>query len=286
MSKNMIWITGADGHVGTALHKVLPEHGYHVLCTNKEDVDVTDMDAVRLYAEMNRPTVIINCAALTNPSECEANPEEAYKVNAIGARNLSIAARKCGAKMVQISTDDVFDGLSDKPYNEFDVTNPRTVYGKSKCAGEGYVKEFTQRHFIIRSTWVYGEGYNFVNKFIEETKNKGEVTVASDQFGSPTSAEELAKFILHIMTTGEYGTYHATCKGVCSRFELAEKIAEILGRDVKIHPVPSKDNEFSSFRPAYGVLDNFIMSIVDVYDFADWESALAKYLGGIKESGK
>lgn len=140
--------------------------------------------------------------------------------------------------------------------------------------------------FHIRSTWVYGEGYNFVNKFIEETKNKGEVTVASDQFGSPTSAEELAKFILHIMTTGEYGTYHATCKGVCSRFELAEKIAEILGRDVKIHPVPSKDNEFSSFRPAYGVLDNFIMSIVDVYDFADWESALAKYLGGIKESGK
>lgn len=188
--------------------------------------------------------------------------------------------------MVQISTNDVFDGLSDKPYNEFDVTNPRTVYGKSKCAGEGYVKEFTQRHFIIRSTWVYGEGYNFVNKFIEETKNKSEVTVASDQFGSPTSAEELAKFILHIMTTGEYGTYHATCKGVCSRFELAEKIAEILGRDVKIHPVPSKDNEFSSFRPAYGVLDNFIMSIVDVYDFADWESALAKYLGGIKESGK
>lgn len=88
------------------------------------------------------------------------------------------------------------------------------------------------------------------------------------------------------MTTGEYGTYHATCNGVCSRFELAEKIAEILGRDVKIHPVPSKDNEFSSFRPAYGVLDNFIMSIVDVYDFADWESALAKYLGGIKESGK
>ena len=104
MSKNMIWITGADGHVGTALHKVLPEHGYHVLCTNKEDVDVTDMDAVRLYAEMNRPTVIINCAALTNPSECEANPEEAYKVNAIGARNLATAAERLGAKLVQMST--------------------------------------------------------------------------------------------------------------------------------------------------------------------------------------
>lgn len=98
MSKNMIWITGADGHVGTALHKVLPEHGYHVLCTNKEDVDVTDMDAVRLYAEMNRPTVIINCAALTNPSECEANPEEAYKVNAIGARNLATCGRTSGCQ--------------------------------------------------------------------------------------------------------------------------------------------------------------------------------------------
>ena len=116
MSKNMIWITGADGHVGTALHKVLPEHGYHVLCTNKEDVDVTDMDAVRLYAEMNRPTVIINCAALTNPSECEANPEEAYKVNAIGARNLATAAERLGAKLVQMSTDDVFDKESHIPY--------------------------------------------------------------------------------------------------------------------------------------------------------------------------
>ena len=281
-----IWICGAKGQIGQAINEIIDKLEFKVLDTDIDDLDITDTDEVLRFGEMNRPDIIINCAGLTNIEECENDISKAYKVNALGARNLSIIARKLEAKLVHISTDDVFDGLSDKPYNEFDVTNPRTVYGKSKCAGEGYVKEFTQRHFIIRSTWVYGEGYNFVNKFIEETKNKGEVTVASDQFGSPTSAEELAKFILHIMTTGEYGTYHATCKGVCSRFELAEKIAEILGRDVKIHPVPSKDNEFSSFRPAYGVLDNFIMSIVDVYDFADWESALAKYLGGIKESGK
>ena len=281
-----IWICGAKGQIGQAINEIIDKLEFKVLDTDIDDLDITDTDEVLRFGEMNRPDIIINCAGLTNIEECENDISKAYKVNALGARNLSIIARKLEAKLVHISTDDVFDGLSDKPYNEFDVTNPRTVYGKSKCAGEGYVKEFTQRHFIIRSTWVYGEGYNFVNKFIEETKNKGEVTVASDQFGSPTSAEELAKFILHIMTTGEYGTYHATCKGVCSRFELAEKIAEILGRDAKIHPVPSKDNEFSSFRPAYGVLDNFIMSIVDVYDFADWESALAKYLGGIKESGK
>ena len=189
MSKNMIWITGADGHVGTALHKVLPEHGYHVLCTNKEDVDVTDMDAVRLYAEMNRPTVIINCAALTNPSECEANPEEAYKVNAIGARNLATAAERLGAKLVQMSTDDVFDGDSEVPYNEFDNPVPRSIYGKSKLAGERMVSSLCTRHIIIRSSWVYGTGADFVHEFLEAD---GRIEVASDECAVPTSAKELA----------------------------------------------------------------------------------------------
>ena len=204
-----VWLSGANSQIGKAINDIFCPTDLELFNTDKEEVDVTDLKAVMNFAQVSRPDIIINCSAITDINLCEKEPKLAFGVNAIGARNLSIAARKCGAKMVQISTDDVFDGLSDKPYNEFDVTNPRTVYGKSKCAGEGYVKEFTQRHFIIRSTWVYGEGYNFVNKFIEETKNKSEVTVASDQFGSPTSAEELAKFILHIMTTGEYGTYHA-----------------------------------------------------------------------------
>ena len=116
------------------------------------------------FGEINRTEVIINCAALTEVELCEKEPEHAFRVNALGARYLSIVARKTGAKMVQLSTDDVFDGLGKKPYTELDDTNPITVYGKSKLAGEKYVKEFTHKHFIIRSNWVYGTGNNFVNK--------------------------------------------------------------------------------------------------------------------------
>lgn len=274
-----VWLSGANSQIGQAINEIFCPTDFELLNTDIDEVDVTDLKAVMRYTQVSRPDVIINCSAITNINLCEENPKLAFGVNAIGARNLSIAAKKNDAKLIQISTDDVFDGLSDKPYNEFDVTNPRTVYGKSKLAGEGYVKEFTYKHFIIRSTWVYGNGYNFVNNFIKQTKEEKEISVATDQYGSPTSAKELAKFILHIMSTNEYGTYHATCKGTCSRFELAKKIVDTLGLDVKLSPISTKDDEERySFRPAYGVLDNFIMSIVDVYDFATWEDALTDYL--------
>lgn len=281
-----VWLSGADGQIGKAIREIYRPTDFELLNTDKDEVDITDIEEVMKFVQISRPDIIINCSGITDIDLCEKNPRLAFGVNAIGARNLSIAARKSGAKLVQISTDDVFDGLSDRPYNEFDVVNPRTVYGKSKSAGEGYVKEFTQRHFIVRSTWVYGKGYNFVNRFINETENNNSIDVASDQFGSPTSAIELAKFILHIMNTNEYGTYHATCKGVCSRFELASEISKILGINVNIKPVPSSDSEFSSVRPAYAVLDNFIMSIVDVYDFPDWKYALNEYLRGVNLNGK
>lgn len=274
-----VWLSGANSQIGQAINDIFCPTDFELLNTDIDEVDVTNLEEVMRYTQVSRPDVIINCSAITNINLCEENPRLAFGVNALGARNLSIAARKNDAKIIQISTDDVFDGLNNEPYNEFDFTNPRTVYGKSKLAGEGYVKEFTYKHFIIRSTWVYGNGYNFVNNFIEQAKKESEIAVANDQYGSPTSAEELAKFILHIMTTNEYGTYHATCKGICSRFELAQKIAQELDLKVKLLPISTKDDEMHyAFRPAYGVLDNFIMSIIDVYDFEKWENALIKYL--------
>ena len=138
-----------------------------------------------ISVQSTAPDVIINCTGITDTDECEANPEHAYRVNALGARNLSIVARKCGSKIVQLSTDDVFDGQSKKPYTEFDDTNPLTVYGRSKRAGENYVKEFTHKHFIIRSNWVYGHGgHNFVNRVLAAAEAGNGLSVASDQFGS------------------------------------------------------------------------------------------------------
>ena len=278
MSKNMIWITGADGHVGTALHKVLPEHGYHVLCTNKEDVDVTDMDAVRLYAEMNRPTVIINCAALTNPSECEANTEEAYKVNAIGARNLATAAERLGAKLVQMSTDDVFDGDSEVPYNEFDNPVPRSIYGKSKLAGEQMVSSLCTRHIIIRSSWVYGTGADFVHEFLEAD---GRIEVASDECAVPTSAKELAKTIKEFIDHDHYGTYHAVCQGGgCSRFEYAREVLKMAGKEdrLELHPIVADEEHKSQ----YSVLDNMMLRITGLEEPKNWKEALKEYM---EESG-
>ena len=142
-----IWVSGASGQVGTAITDVADPLAFELLNTDVEELDITEIDEVLNFAELNRPDVIINCAGITDVALCEKNPELAYKVNALGARNLSIAARKIGAKLVQISTDDVFDGQSSEPYCEFDDTNPKTVYGRSKRAGENYVKEFTEKAF-------------------------------------------------------------------------------------------------------------------------------------------
>ena len=232
---------------------------------------------------MNRPDVIINCAGIVDLNLCEKEPELAYRVNALGARNLSLVARKVGSKMVQLSTDDVFDGLSKTPYSEFDDTNPKTVYGRSKRAGENYVKEFTHKHFVVRSNWVYGRGNNFVNKVLEAAKNQTPLALASDQFGSPTSAKDLARLILHLIKTNEYGTYHATCQGMCSRYEFAQEILKAAGKEVEMKAVPTKESDLSYARPAYAVLDNFILRIIDLYQMPEWKESLQEYMNEREE---
>ena len=231
-----VWIAGASGQIGRALNDVLDPMQIEALNTDLDELDITDTDEVINFGTVNRPDVIINCTGMTDTDECEANPEHAYRVNALGARNLSIVARKCGSKIVQLSTDDVFDGQSKKPYTEFDDTNPLTVYGRSKRAGENYVKEFTHKHFIIRSNWVYGHGgHNFVN-------------------------------------------YHVTCRGVCSRYEFAQEILKLAGKDIELRAVPTEQSDLSAVRPPYAVLDNFILRIIEVYDMPDWKESLKEYM--------
>lgn len=279
-----IWIVGAAGQLGMAINQVLDPLEVEVFNTDQEELDITHTDEVLNFGEINRPDVIINCAGVVDVELCEANPELAYRVNALGARNLSIVARKVGAKIVQLSTDDVFDGLSKVPYSEFDDTNPKTVYGRSKRAGENYVKEFTHKHFVVRSNWVYGEGNNFVNNVLAAAKEGRELPVASDQFGSPTSAKDLARLILHLIKTNEYGTYHVTCQGVCSRYEFAQEILKLAGMETGLHAVPTAESQLSSARPAYAVLDNFILRIIDLYQMPQWKDSLKEYMEERKES--
>ena len=273
-----VWIVGSEGQIGEAINEVLNPLEIEALNTDKNELDITETDEVLRFGEIHRPDVIINCAGLTDMDLCEKEPEEAFRVNALGARNLSIVARKTGAKIVQLSTDDVFDGLAKKPYTEFDDTNPTTVYGRSKRAGENYVKEFTHKHFIIRSNWVYGKGNNFVNRVLEAANEGRALSVAENQYGSPTSAKDLARIILHLIYTNEYGTYHATCKGVCSRYEFAREILRLAGKKDELNPVPTPQSDLSSKRPAYAVLDNFILRIIDVYDMPEWKESLEEFM--------
>jgi dTDP-4-dehydrorhamnose reductase len=273
-----VWITGANGQIGSAINQVVDPLDFEIMNTDFDEVDVTDMKEVIRYAQVNRPDVIINCAAWTDVKKCEENPTTAYLVNALGARNLAITAKQCGSVIVQMSTDDVFDGKAKEPYKEFDEANPITVYGKSKWSAENYVKEFTQKHFIIRSTWVYGSGNNFVRTILEASKTSNTIAVASDQFGSPTSAKDLARFILKLITTNLYGTYHATSTGVCSRYEFAQEILKLVNRGNELSAVTSEESEVSKVRPPYAVLDNFILSCENTYDFPDWKDALADYI--------
>lgn len=273
-----LWIAGANGQVGRALNEVLDPLEMEIFNTDHEELDITNTEEVLNFGEINRPDIIINCAALTDLEICEDMPEMAFRINALGARNLSIVARKTGAKMVQLSTDDVFDGLAKTPYTEFDEAKPRTVYGKSKRAGENYVKEFTHKHFIIRSNWVYGKGNNFVKRVLRAAEEKKELSVASDQFGSPTSANDLAKLILHLIETNEYGTYHATCQGVCSRYEFAQEILRLANKKLLLKAVPTGQSELSNSRPAYAVLDNFILRIIDIYEMPKWQASLEEYM--------
>jgi dTDP-4-dehydrorhamnose reductase len=277
----IIWITGSMGHVGSALTKLLDCKEYEVVATDVDEVDITDEDQVRRYMNMTRPDVVINCAGYTDVELCEKNIEEAYKVNAVGVRNLAQAAESIQAKLIQISTDDVFDLMADVPYNEFDEVHPKTIYGKSKCAGERFVSQLMTRYVIIRSSWIYGTGNDFVGRVLRAVGNVSSLEVPDNRYAVPTSASELAKTIVQFIDNDHYGTYHAVCTGgKCSRYEFAVAVLEYANKssELELIPVAATDGN----RPEYSVLDNMMLRITGLNEPANWRDALRQY---IQENG-
>ena len=278
-----IWITGAEGHIGTALLDLLEGVEYQLLPTDIEEVDNTKIDEVTQFVHVNRPDVVINCAGLTDVQECENNVDEAYRVNAIGVRNVALAANEVNAKVIQISTDDVFDKESRVPYNEFDNVHPRTIYGKSKEAGEKILTQLLNRFVIIRSSWIYGIGRDFVDEVLRNVGQGKTMEVPNNQYAAPTSAKELAKVIRYFIDNEEYGLYHVVCPGSCSRYEFARTILEYSGKagELDLYPVVIED----SARPTYSVLDNMMLRLTGIEEPKDWKAALKEYLdetGGLE----
>ena len=278
-----IWITGAEGHIGTALIDLLEGVEYQLLPTDINEVDITKIDEVTQFVHVNRPDVVINCAGLTDVQECENNVDEAYRVNAIGVRNVALAANEVNAKVIQISTDDVFDKESRIPYNEFDNVHPRTIYGKSKEAGEKILTQLLNRFVIIRSSWIYGIGRDFVDEVLRNVGQGKTMEVPNNQYAAPTSAKELAKVIRYFIDNEEYGLYHVVCPGSCSRYEFARTILEYSGKagELDLYPVVIED----SARPTYSVLDNMMRRLTGIEEPKDWKAALKEYLdetGGLE----
>ena len=271
-----IWMTGAEGHIGTALLDLLEGVEYQLLPTDIEEVDITKIDEVTQFVHVNRPDVVINCAGMTDVQECENNVDEAYRVNAIGVRNVALAANEVNAKVIQISTDDVFDKESRVPYNEFDNVHPRTIYGKSKEAGEKILTQLLNRFVIIRSSWIYGIGRDFVDEVLRNVGQGKTMEVPNNQYAAPTSAKELAKVIRYFIDNEEYGLYHVVCPGSCSRYEFARTILEYSGKagELDLYPVVIED----SARPTYSVLDNMMLRLTGIEEPKDWKAALKEYL--------
>lgn len=282
MKLKKIWITGAGGHVGQALSQLLNYREYEILATDHDEVDITDLQAVHAEFMMVRPDVVINCAGMTNLRACEENLDMAYRINALGARNLAEETEAVGGKLIQLSTDDVFSQDTQKPYNEFDEAHPNTAYGRTKYAGEQLVKELLSRHIIVRSSWVYGTGRDFVSTVLANAEKGGEMEVASNQYACPTSAKELANVILQFIESDAYGTYHAVCQGICSRYEFAQEILAAAGKTEALTLKPIFDD--TRDRPAYSVLDNLMLRISGMQQPKDWKTALHEYLQERKEN--
>ena len=274
-----IIVTGCNGQLGRAVNEYYKNAAdISFVNTDVAELDITDIDAVMRLAREVRPYAIVNCAAHTAVDACESQYEKAFAINAIGARNLAIASRETGAKLVHISTDYVFDGKGTRPYVETDPTNPMGAYGSTKLAGEEFVKEFADRWFILRTAWLYGDGKNFAKTMLRLSETHDEVRVVGDQFGSPTSTVELTKAIDALLFTENYGLFHATCEGSCCWADFAKEVFRLAGKDTRVEAITTEEYGAPAPRPAYSVLDNRMFRLTTDFTFADWHDAIAAYM--------
>lgn len=279
-----IIVTGCNGQLGRAVNQQYAgSTEYELVNTDVAELDITKVDKVLELAREVKPYAIINCAAYTNVDKCEVEQDLAYKINAIGARNLAIAAADTGAKLMHISTDYVFPGnVSAHPLTEFDRVSPKSMYGATKLAGENFVRDFANRYFIIRTAWLYGDGHNFAKTMLKLAETNDKIGVVMDQVGTPTSAVELAKAIKYLLPTDNYGLFHGTCEGNTNWAEFAAAVLRLAGSKTEIEPITSEEYKRrfpnSADRPAYSILENYMLKLTTDFSFASWQDAIEVYM--------
>ena len=295
-----IMITGCHGQLGNELQSILSSGkseigaapvavlGAQILPVDIDTLDISDMAAVSEYVNNNHPDVIINCAAMTNVDGCESDYETAFKVNALGVKNLAVCAENIGAKFIHVSTDYVFAGNGKRPYCEWDKVDPQSVYGASKALGEKYALSFCKKSFVVRTSWLYGYiGKNFVKTVRRVIKSNGGIGVVCDQRGNPTNANDLAHHLLKLAVTEEYGIYHCTGEGECSWYDFAVKIAEYsgLGDTVTACTTEEYNAKFNvpTKRPEHSSLRNLALECTVGNEMRDWQEALKEYISKVED---
>jgi len=299
-----VLVIGATGQLGSEVCKVLQET-HEVIPATRQEADITNLPQILSLAKLVIPDIIINAAAYTDVDGCESNREKAFLVNAVGARNVAIAAREVGAKLVHISTDYVFDGGKDEPYLEYDPPNPVNIYGWSKLVGEQMVREQNPRSFILRVAWLYSaHGRNFVKTMLKLAREQEEIRVVKDQRGTPTFVGDVAHQIKLLIETHCYGLYHCTSQGSCTRFQFAVEIFKCVGykaesnpdgsvhlipntqglRPITLRPVTSAEFPTPAKRPANSVLENFMLRVQGLDIMPHWKESLAAQIQRIKEA--
>ncbi len=286
--RKKILITGALGQLGRAVRKEYEGEADFVLTDMVEGegvrlLDISDLEKLNRAFDEEGPDIVINCAAFTNVDGCEKEEDKAFVANAIGPRNLAVMSEKYGAKLVHISTDYVFNGRADHPLIETDKPDPVSAYGRTKLAGEQFVEWFSTRFFILRTAWLYGEGKNFVRTMLSLSETHDEVSVVSDQLGTPTSATELARMIHFLEPTENYGLFHATCEGDTNWADFTEEIFAQKGIKTRVNHVTSEEykrmNPASADRPHYSILEDRMIKLTSDFRMKDWKEALKDYLG-------
>jgi len=273
-----IMIIGSEGMLGHDLVDVLSvEH--EISTTTIDTLDITDIDKTIKTVKKNNPDVLVHAAAFTDVDGSESNPDLAYKVNAIGTRNVAVACKEANCAMVYICTDYVFDGTGTKPYREYDQTKPLGVYGKTKHVGEVYVRDILDKFYVVRTAWLYGyHGPNFVSTMLKLAENNSTINVVNDQVGSPTYTVDLANAIARIIKRPAYGIYHVTNSEQCSWYDFAREIFTQAGIEVNVKPVTTEEFPRPAPRPKYSVLEHYSWKMEGYPEMRSYKEALADYL--------
>lgn len=276
-NKMKIVVTGAGGMLGRTLVSCLESRKHKVRGMPREELDVSNCAAVKDLIIDERPDMVIHTAAYTKVDQAESEPELAYLINAYGTENIALTCNSLNIPMVYISTDYVFDGNNDRPYTTWDKTNPLSIYGKSKLAGEQAVCRHLNRFYILRTSWLYGPfGSNFVETILNLAESGGPLRIVSDQTGTPTCTLTLSETIADLISTERWGIYHATDGGVTSWYEFAKAI--LRNKDIEIRPIETKDMPRPATRPKYSVLDKTTLVRTIGREMVPWQESLESFL--------